>query len=54
MTPRENEQAALLTMRELRAKGISLRGISQRLAAEGHRVSHMTVRQALASESRLG
>ena len=50
IVPREDEQAALQTMRKLRAAGVSLRGISQHLAVEGYQVSHMTVRGALASE----
>ena len=49
MIPREDEQAALRIMRELRTEGVSLRGIAQRLAVDGHKVSHMTVRQALAN-----
>ncbi len=51
MIPREDEQAALRTMQELRAQGLSLRGIAQHLASAGHQISHMTVRQALASKS---
>lgn len=49
MFPHEDEQQALRAMHELRAEGVSLRGIAERLAAEGHKVSHMTVRQALAN-----
>jgi len=47
LVPSPDEQAAIKRMRALRAKGLSLRAIRDRLAAEGVRVSHVAVGNAL-------
>jgi DNA invertase Pin-like site-specific DNA recombinase len=41
------QQAAIVQMRKLRAKGLSLRAIRDRLAEDGVRVSHVAVANAL-------
>jgi len=47
LVPEAAEQAAIARMRALRAKGLSLRAIRDRLATEGVRVSHVAVSNAL-------
>lgn len=47
VVPAPREQAAIVKMRKLRAKGLSLRAIRDRLAAEGVKVSHVAVANAL-------
>jgi hypothetical protein len=42
------QQDALCRMKALRGEGKSLRAISAELAAQGHRVSHVAVKAALA------
>jgi putative DNA-invertase from lambdoid prophage Rac len=42
-----HEQAALMRMRELRKDGLSLRAIQDRLAADGHKLSHVAIGNAL-------
>jgi uncharacterized protein YoaH (UPF0181 family) len=47
LVPVAEQQAAIKRMRKLRAKGLSLRAIRDRLAGEGVRVSHVAVGNAL-------
>jgi uncharacterized protein YoaH (UPF0181 family) len=47
--PIPEQQAALARMRTLRAEGLSFRAIAERIAAEGVKVSHMGVKNALAT-----
>lgn len=47
MIPHEDEQQALRIMRELRADGCSLQAIAERMKVNGHKISHVTVKQAL-------
>jgi len=47
LAPIPEQQAAIARMRALRAEGLSLRAIRDRLATEGVRVSHVAVRNAL-------
>jgi putative DNA-invertase from lambdoid prophage Rac len=49
LIPVPEEQAAIARMRALRAKGLSLRRIRDALAAEGVKVSHVAVSNALRS-----
>jgi putative DNA-invertase from lambdoid prophage Rac len=48
LVPVPEQQAALALMRRLRAEGLSLRAIADRLRATGHKISHMGVKAALA------
>ncbi len=45
----DQKQQAVRTMRELRAQGISLRGVADRMVAAGVPVSHVGVKNALAA-----
>jgi DNA invertase Pin-like site-specific DNA recombinase len=47
LVPVEEQRVAIARMRKLRAKGLSLGAIRDRLAAEGVRVSHVAVSNAL-------
>jgi len=47
LIPEATEQRSIARMRALRAEGLSLRAIRDRLAAEGVRVSHVAVGNAL-------
>jgi putative DNA-invertase from lambdoid prophage Rac len=49
MVPIPEQQAALARMRTLRAEGLSLRAIAERIAGEGVKISHMGVKNALAA-----
>jgi DNA invertase Pin-like site-specific DNA recombinase len=52
LEPIPEQQEALRRMRELREAGKSLRAISAELAAQGHRISHVAVKAALARADR--
>jgi len=47
LVPEASEQSAIARMRALRGEGLSLRAIRDRLAAEGMKVSHVAVGNAL-------
>jgi DNA invertase Pin-like site-specific DNA recombinase len=51
VVPAPNEQAAIGRMRALREEGLSLRAIRDRLAADGVKVSHVAVGNALKAEA---
>jgi DNA invertase Pin-like site-specific DNA recombinase len=46
----EAEQAAIATMKAMRANGMSLMAIRDHLRAQGHKISHESVRQILARD----
>jgi len=47
LVPVPEQQVAITGMRRLQAKGFSLRAIRDRMAAEGEKLSHVTVDDAL-------
>jgi DNA invertase Pin-like site-specific DNA recombinase len=47
LVPDEHEQAAILKARTMRAAGESLRAIQEALAADGHKLSHVSVSRIL-------
>src|SRR5664279_3229808 len=49
LLPDPEQQAALARMRALRAAGLSFRKIAEQIAAEGVKISHVGVKQALAT-----
>jgi DNA invertase Pin-like site-specific DNA recombinase len=52
LVPDPEQQAAIRHIHELRAKGASLRTIASALAQDGHRISHIAVRNTLAAAER--
>jgi putative DNA-invertase from lambdoid prophage Rac len=52
LLPDPTQQAALTRMRALRAEGLSYRKIAEQIAAEGVKISHVGVKQALAAAER--
>jgi DNA invertase Pin-like site-specific DNA recombinase len=52
LEPVPEQQQALARMQALRSEGKSLRAIAAELAAQGHRISHVAVKAALAREAR--
>jgi DNA invertase Pin-like site-specific DNA recombinase len=51
LEPIPEQQEALRRIKALRAEGKSLRAIAAELATEGHRISHVSVKAALAREA---
>lgn len=49
LAPVPDQQAALQQMRALRAEGMSLRTVAERMAAAGVRISHVGVKKAVAA-----
>lgn len=50
LVPVPDEQEALGQMRQLRAEGLSLRMIADRISASGRRISHVSVKNLLAAQ----
>lgn len=50
LVPVPDEQEALRQMRQLRAEGLSLRTIAERVSANGRRISHVSVKNLLAAQ----
>jgi DNA invertase Pin-like site-specific DNA recombinase len=54
LVPIAEEQAAIVEIIALRARGASLMAIRDRLRAKGHAISHETVRRLLARQAKGG
>jgi len=52
LLPVPEQQAALARMRKLRAAGMPLRGIAEKMGADGIQISHVGVQKALAAADR--